>query len=384
MRARKIRDMILKKIGNNTVDVERTKPWAGFTKEYIQMFNSMFDDIKGANSKSCCPICWEFVVHPGIETDCMYHKHKCDEVSPHTYHVELYNKYKSGHGDTLQWCKNCGRVTSDHHHYILANHERPPPNFAALLKNNGHPTGFYTNDCTNEGGGNWEEKLIRVNAFILKAKELQGQVGKINSGEAWKILIESAFDAPLLKSRAKAIEIEEKKKFDVDPSDFPPEVHIVEAEAPNIKRPVQYSPPRKKDGTNWVNGEIKEVIVFEHKQHDGTMPEGHLEIGKDSLNDFLSHEILKKNTDKQYNNFGKCFSTIENGAPYDCEALLYPEEIQGYVKEQTYNNYRRLFNADINIIAAAKLNMGYALKGGRRRRTIRKKRKSIRHSRMKR
>ena len=80
-----------------------------------------------------------------------------------------------------------------------------------------------------------------------------------------------------------------------------------------------------------------------HHEDRGGLDHSNSIICKDDLN-MLITEISKNFSDER---FSKCFDT-------ECNATLYPQEIKGAVPDDTYEKYRKLFNAKM------------AAKGGKR------------------
>ena len=105
-----------------------------------------------------CPVCLITLEEDSGGAHCLYHSHVC---SPATRNEDLWNKYKSKHGNrsSLEFCFTCGRGTSHHGHYILTMDDTTPQL---------HPVeerGTFW-DCTRSGGGGRPELVARLLGIV--------------------------------------------------------------------------------------------------------------------------------------------------------------------------------------------------------------------------
>ncbi|NBP58204.1 hypothetical protein EBU71_17045, partial [bacterium] len=151
-----------------------------------------------------CPICITNVEHTG---GCMYmgvseaQKHDCKQLGVR-YHRDLYQKYRNIDSPGLYFCMYCSRICIGHRHYV--------PNMAAepqaemyTAANYGEIDGSaFAPSCAtvNHGGGGMGEKIIRIQAYLQKAAELQPQAGHISAQRAKEQLIEAFWNAPMVVS----------------------------------------------------------------------------------------------------------------------------------------------------------------------------------------
>ena len=82
---------------------------------------------------------------------------------------------------------------------------------------------------------------------------------------------------------------------------------------------------------------INTLYKFNHKDRGGIDHSSSI-ICKDDLNTLMV-EIVKNFSDER---FTKCFDT-------ECNATLYPQEIKTAVPDETYQKYRKLFNAKMSM-----------------------------------
>jgi ankyrin repeat protein len=312
--------------------IEKRKPvdtamWKGVTKSDIQKFNHIFTD--DAVNYSSCPVCLAYVRR---EDGCMYMYHNCSKGV--YYHKYLYNMYKS-HDKLIEWCTICGRITFGHRHFKLGVTGGQLPELADPVKNIRE---FYEGDCRGQGGGGPDEKLARFRRMREYSLELDTEIGKKPRREVMNDLVEEVWNAPLFMEKNKNVlaEIKEKKGWNDKVSnnkyrdDVSGRENNEEVNAANI--PFEGERPAQRKGFNNISLEDDvDLLVFKHKQKDGSMKEHG--ITKEGLEDFVTRIKKDFGTDE----FGYCFNN-------QCDAKLHPEEIKDHVTEAVYKDYKKKFN----------------------------------------
>jgi len=289
--------------------------WKGFTKSLVQIIDSIFavkeitgqppeKDLITAANGSLCPICLTYV----YRTDgCMYMSHDC-KVADY-YHKDLYKKYsytKNGQ-KIVEWCTVCSRICDNHKHLPLLKVSDPKPNPNTLQV-------FYAfgDDCIGKGGGGLLEKLSRFIEYKTILVSLQDQVGKISRDEGYKTLIEGVWNAPL---NGIPETLDKPPGWDAASEIFPEKLPENTEEAPDIPPPDYLVAPTSAKGTNNIMGvENEDIIIFTHKQKDGSIKNHSYPVG-----DFVNF-IRTNNPERP--NFGICMYTPS------CNSCLHPEEVR--------------------------------------------------------
>ena len=294
--------------------VTSIEKWKGLTQSDIGKLDTIFEE--NAINYSTCPVCLEYVERSEA---CMYMKHDCSK-GPY-YHRRLYDKYKSD--GLICWCTICSRIAHGHRHYKLSNEGGGPPD----LERAGDP---FARDCATQGGGGLEEKLSRFRRLREYALELEDDVDKKTKNKAMNELVEEVWNAPLRREKKLLGRIRNEKKWNIGSEKFRANKVNTNANAPNI--PFTGELPEKKTGRNNITMEDGPVLVYSHKQRNGSI-EKH-GIAEETLEGFLKAAV------KEFGlaSFGYCF--MHPG----CNALLHPEEIKGHVPDDLYNDYKKKFN----------------------------------------
>lgn len=333
--------------------------WKGITQSDASMWRTIFDFEAPPGQKppaykySFCPTCFKVTMAPEERKDgCLFVKHNClDEARLYGgyVHMELWEKYKSKnpYNDRyyMEWCSVCGRVSKDHHHYPITYHAAPKPE---PIKPSGGD--YYTESHCKLylGGGGWEEKVKRVRRMREMVKELLPQVGTITMEDAKKMIIEAMWDAPLFPMPAKEANIIAKKNFtnfpnteflrNVRPAAAAPAAFV----APNVLRSEAnranpaLQPRLIENGVNAVGAaDDVPVIQFRHRRQNGDINNHEDQfIGVDTFLGFIQNQVKMFGTDA----FPRCYMWPE------CDAYLYPDEIQPFVPPELYEEYKRKFN----------------------------------------
>jgi hypothetical protein len=197
----KVAEELRKKVPGITVErVQTMAPsvlWKGMAKTTIDMFDWVLDNTRPkdgglppAETWSACPVCLKYVLR---SEGCMYLSHNCSaELGDAVFHAELYDRYKDRDG-RIFWCVVCSRICSGHRHYLLTPHSGEKPDFASRDET------FFGGDshCKAAGGGGIAEKIARIRRLREYALELEAYIGKKDTREAMKELVEATWDAPL-------------------------------------------------------------------------------------------------------------------------------------------------------------------------------------------
>ncbi len=352
-----------------TKSKENIPLWKGITKGDLEKFNSIFDseNPSAMSNVSVCPVCLKYVERSEA---CNYMSHNCSTAG--YYHDELYNKYKNASG-VINWCTICGRICKGHNHYPLTSANGPVPEVII-----GRDP--FAPDCSVDGGGGIEEKIMRFRSMHEYAKRLQLEVGKITHEDAMNELVEAMWMPAHMPRIAR--NIIERKKFNINISNIPNAIErtgIVAAPADSYA-----APTIAEHGTNMFTLEDDvPVIKFTHKNRAGTMV-AHDEsqaISKDMLIDFIKGSATTMN---------RCYVP-------GCGGYLWPEEIEAafemepikssltdsdrttlaVYKERFYPVYNAIGGQSQNVFQPA-LNAIYAMpvkkRGGRR---VTRKRKAL-------
>ncbi len=285
----------------NAKYTESKPKWKGFTKGDLEKFNSIFDTENPLSMKnvSVCPVCLKYVERSEA---CNYMSHNCSTTG--YYHDELYNKYKNASG-IINWCTICGRICKGHNHYPLTSPNGPVPEVII-----GRDP--FAPDCSVDGGGGIEEKIMRFRSMHEYAKRLQLEVGKITHEDAMNELVEAMWMPPRMRLIVKNI-IEAKKFNKNNLINFP--THIERNAITVAPRGSFMRPKVVEHGTNMFTLEDDvPVIKFTHKNSAGKLV-AHDEsqaISKDMLIDFIKGSATTMN---------RCYVP-------DCGGYLWPEEIE--------------------------------------------------------
>jgi len=182
-------------------------PWKGMSKSTIEMFDWLLNktDPEGgaaAENWSACPVCLKYVVQ---SDGCMYMNHNCSlELGDAVFHAELYDRYKSPEG-RIFWCSLCSRICLGHRHYSLTYH-----NELAKLVSSGR--GYHGRAA---GCGGIAEKIARIRRLREYALKLEADIGKKDTREAMKKLVEATWDAPLTPYKKLVEEILAKREWNI-------------------------------------------------------------------------------------------------------------------------------------------------------------------------
>ena len=182
-----------------------TKIWKGFSKGDLTKLNSVFITnipltSQGRAEKelsSVCPICLSYAERA---EGCIYAQgHNCKREAQNRgdglYHRELYNKYKNPSGSVV-FCFVCSRICQNapEKHIALAAHDAPR---GEAILTDADPFARGDVGCIAAGGGGFREKVVRFNAIRNTAIALRDQIGQITHYDAFKQIVETAWDAPL-------------------------------------------------------------------------------------------------------------------------------------------------------------------------------------------
>jgi hypothetical protein len=182
-----------------------TKLWKGFSKGDLTKLNSVFITHIPQNShgraekemSSVCPICLSYAERA---EGCIYAQgHNCKREAQNRgdglYHRELYNKYKNP-GGSVVFCFICSRICQNapEKHIALATHDAPR---GQAILTDADPFARGDVGCIAAGGGGFREKVVRFNVIRNTAMALRDQIGQITHYDAFRQIVEAAWDAPL-------------------------------------------------------------------------------------------------------------------------------------------------------------------------------------------
>jgi hypothetical protein len=296
-----------------------TSMWKGMTQSDIKRLNDIFGE--NATNFSSCPVCLAYVMR---QDGCIYMYHNCSQGG--YYHKHLYNMYKSERGN-ISWCTICGRICDDHRHYELGSAGGEIPELHSGIDP------FAKDACTLAGGGGLNEKLARVRRLREYALELDDEIDKRRRIDVMNDLVEEVWNAPLSNKKDLIDKIKKEGKWNIPAERFrvnTPNKNVANVNAANI--PFEGELPVKRKGFNNISLEDDvDLLVFKHKQKDGSMKEHG--ITEEGLQDFIKTISKEFGTDK----FGYCFNN-------QCDAKLHPEEIKDHVTEAVYKDYKKKFN----------------------------------------
>jgi uncharacterized protein len=334
--------------------------WKGFTRSDMDKFKTIFEteaprgQQPPAINYSCCPVCLAWVERSEA---CMYMKHRCtNEVGVTLYHRDLYNKFNED--GMIQWCTICGRICSNHKHYNIS---RPNDTKPALIVPSAGANPFGDEKaCLAFGGGGLDEKLARFRLLRKAALELQREVGTLDEEEAFNDLVESCWNAGDA-TRRRAANMTAKNFVETPSAAFPANTisrAANNAPAPNVPKPAGLAATRvveaEEDEMNMLGDEAAEGNPMLEITYEGGYKE---RVTQDTLKAAIQSRI----TSHWEPNFGYCLMYP------GCQARLYPSDVQGFVPEADYAEYRKRFNEKFQ---------GAAVGGGRRR--LRRTRKTHR------
>lgn len=379
--------------GNAACDIARTpeikdlvcERYRGYEKSSLEMLNIIFVDNKNAIATSgsrnsggdrahivdvsFCPICLTIVERSEA---CPYMSHLC---IVERRNEELFKKYsyKRYNGEMIvMWCTCCGRPANDHVHYLLPekdNENKPPelykysqaPPFPEEPR---FPDNIY--DCRrSSGGGGVIEKMKRVINLINTVCQFQSKIDnpgvidkKIRDDiiyEVWKLThtTDTANDDKAKDYVKTALGLNDHmnpppaKQFNFpEGCDFSKTKKPGQDEYyPDIERPEDedhLAPEIHKHTEDeeavcavelGEHPDKRPVWQFKHKRPDGTINEHKGEyICAEDLQNAIKGEREKQNF---------CFCPID---PINCKAKLYPEELNGILSSEEYEEYKLLFN----------------------------------------
>ena len=326
--------------------------WTGMTQADVSLFDTFFED---TINYSCCPVCLAYTQRSSA---CRYMTHDCKQQMGVIRHKRLYELYQNSEGN-ITWCTVCGRPCRGHRHYKLAPHETPSLPPLAPVQTGMDVFGGEA-DCIKDGGGGVPEKVKRLDRMRAWALELQSEVGKITEDNARRQLVEEAWNAPL--ARAPTGRILEQGRFTVPATDFPaPPAPVADAApaapAEDIPKPADEvaNVPEVVEAGGFDSFEAEDdvvpVIRFVHKKKDGTVyrHEDNKLIGKTGLTNFLRAMNGRFGTEE----FGLCF------AHPDCDAKLWPQDVQPYVEDPAvFEDYRTKFNNKFKAVQGGRIPLG--------------------------
>lgn len=374
------------------------EPFKGTFEDDYVLLQYILDEPLNA---SICPICLGYVYR---YDGCLYMHHDCRKVedadgnflglSEKVYHQRLFNLYNIG--GSIYWCGHCGRVCGGggrgqvegrnqvigHQHYHLG-----PAQDAGRSDLHGAP-GFYENVfgggdnlCRRSGGGGFDEKFKRVNRLLQWALQIQSETGKMPQRDAIYQLIEETWNAPLFRdpdleevkatkkfstpfeafrkrtaqteaSDSKGPEGAEESKEEGPPPDIPKPADEA-ANVPEVVRPAEGQEfLMDADGNPRMDpvslDDMREGIRFIHKRRNGVVYR-HTDdelISRGGLTQWIQGVLAGGPK------FGRCFLD-------DCDARLWPEDVQPYIPEDVFDAYRLAFNKRMRgIIGGAKKEYG--------------------------
>lgn len=264
-------------LGEFTDPIE--KLYSGFTKSDEEIVKLFFEN---PTHWGMCPICLEYVER----------SEACEFIGDHickrnNRNERLHALYSSA-GGKVEFCSICGRITHRHRHYALTDgSEEVLPELLRTKAELGiqdrrrDATESYTK-CDYGGGGNVEEKVHRFRQLLVKACELQQEVGKKPNKEVRDALILDVWKAPIAYP-VDAKKILEEKKFDYPcefpetsaykegPASFPdipsPNPVPTKHEAPDNKCYVNFDDPHEED--NRPTFAMPHKVGDEIKDHGG-------------------------------------------------------------------------------------------------------------------
>ena len=369
----------INRVIRQSVPISLEFAWKGYSRGDIAMFNGVFESVEKSQNISLCPVCLSYVEHRDA---CMYMSHNCSQGG-NIYDIDLYNKYKSGGTGRIYWCTVCSRICSDtHRHYQLSSASGPKPNFMV------NPLGslYITTDenCKAQGGGGLDEKLKRINGLKEHAKRLQPEIGRISKQDAKDELVEAAWDAALTGMRGTLARIKDTRQFSVPNTNFPNNVPPPPPPAnalavlvyPTIAYPGEGIPEQfpvlhqNVPNASEFGEETPVAVQFRHRMADNTLNR-HQDnyIGIDNL-----FRLFMNNQDFALPAWGMCWMFTDT--EHQCTARLYPQEAadilvkaQPLITPEAHAEYTQILNN-----YARRFNQKFAVAGGGRRKTYRRKR----------
>jgi hypothetical protein len=217
----------------------------------------------------------------------MYMSHNCyAEPGADTVDEHWYNMYKNDDGKIF-WCTICGRICLGHRHYVLGATKQKLD--LLPVQPGADP---FAKDCTNEGGGGIQEKMMRFSAFRELAQELQKEVGKMPRNKALEELVQEMWSAPISRlAGRRARNNLQAKKFRVPSNVFPNPV--ASNNVANIVRNARNAEllPTVGPGHNAISMTDDEAVIqFHHRQANGEINHGNNnDYGKQRSSDGQQH-----------------------------------------------------------------------------------------------
>jgi hypothetical protein len=290
-----------------------TDTWKGWTRSDIENLNSVFDtdevEPDGRTHRemyAACPICLAYVDRgPG----CIYIQgHNCkaeaETRGDQLYHRELYQKYKTRAGNIV-FCSICSRICQNEPetHLKLVEHGAARATVTGRVSD---PFARGEAGCKGAGGGGFNEKVMRFNAIRKMAFNLTEQIGRMTKYEAFKEIVEWAWDAPLM-----GVELQRPGQFNVPNTAFPAMQASEPIRKTVVPRDGYQMPTILMEGTNTVAyTDDPPLIQFHHLDAHGRMHHHESKlIGPSGLLAWI-----------QGNHGFKCFSET-------CSGYLYPQEV---------------------------------------------------------
>lgn len=331
--------------------------WRGYTKSDVSKLDTIFDtalDNEGrvpAANLSMCPVCHGFVYRGEA---CKYMYHNCS-LEGHLYHKKLYDMYKSPEG-RIAWCTVCGRICKGHRHYVVSTHTPVP---ALVVPYAG--ADLFSDDCLGpERGGGITEKLVRFRKLREVSRELNTKIGTITVDKAFKKQVEATWDAPYVWIRSPVqiniAKMKAEKKFNIPENNFPNAPAVFPSNVPEkenwnkknfpdvVRTPAEqqgYKVPLVVSGKNHGGSQNTDipVIMFHHVRRDGTINDHEGRYISPEYLELILKSINKEFKGEEAEKFGYCWDYGQG-----CTARLFPDEVQPFIDNDTFTEYRRKFN----------------------------------------
>jgi len=174
-------------------------------------------------------------------------------------------------------------------------------------------------DCRGQGGGGFEEKLKRMHRLREAAIGLNREIGRITKQEAQIELVEAAWDAPLSAMTGIIGRAQNRQRFNIPDSNFPPNVANNNVAAPSVPYPNAANPALfpvvHAEGYDPVAMEdVPNAVQFRHRKADGTI--------NNHEDTYIGIDTLFRNIFSDDKPFGMCWNYAGG-----CTARIYPQEL---------------------------------------------------------
>lgn len=352
--------------------------WTGLSRADAELMSKVFEPEHAADF-AFCPFCLDIVDR--IDA-CMYMKHTCRSHGRY-YDKQAYDLYKDANGK-VSWCTICGRPSYDHRHVDLQYDFYDPH----LLPIQPGQDPFSTDCRLNNGGGGVPEKLMRMNAMLLRASSLMRFADRgLRKAVVTQMLITAAQQGATKDPRIGEKLMATQRWAKVDFSKFrereaaPPPAAAAAANYPNVQLPVGVTPATRigdEPSENFL-GEEGILLQFHHPP---------------AAADDATHRITAKGLTLYLDDMNGKFGTDEFGKCWACAKKLHPLEFTQFVgtgdddvNTVTYAKYRGHFNRKMalgqmggglsdffHMSADAQCDLPRRKKGGRR--TVRRRPKA--------